>query len=105
MAHDAFRAVGVYDVYLTPDNQISRRADYAHPIDKYFLPASETLLALERQRALVYDASGPRLVECDAAILETGALEVERGAVGSSPWWKFRSAKNGYPPIPVIRLD
>ena len=63
MAHDAFRAVGVYDVYLTPDNQISRRADYAHPIDKYFLPASETLLALERQRALVYDASGPRLVD------------------------------------------
>lgn len=63
MAHDAFRAVGVYDVYLTPDNQISRRADYGHPIDKYFLPASETLLALERERALVYDASGPRLVD------------------------------------------
>ena len=63
MAHDAFRAVGVYDVYLTPDNQISRRADYAHPIDKYFLPASETLVALQRERALVYDASGPRLVD------------------------------------------
>ena len=63
MAHGAFRTVGVYDVYLTPDTQISRRADHVHPIDKYFLPASETLVALERQSAVVYDASGPRLVD------------------------------------------
>ncbi len=63
MAHDAFRTVGVFDVYLTPDNQIKQRADYGYPIDKFFLSASETLAAIERQRAVVYDASSPRLVD------------------------------------------
>ena len=63
MMHDAFRAVGVYEVYLTPDSQINQRADVEHPIEKYFLPASETLIALERQQALVFDASGPRLLD------------------------------------------
>jgi len=63
MVHDAFRAVGVYEVYLTPDSQINQRADVEHPIEKYFLPASETLIALERQQALVFDASGPRLLD------------------------------------------
>ena len=62
MVHDAFRAVGVYDVYLTPDSRISQRADVEHPIEQYFFPASETLIALERRQALVFDASGPRLL-------------------------------------------
>ena len=78
MAHDAFRTVGVYDVYLTPDNQIKRRADYGHRIDKYFLPAPETLVALERQRALVYDASGPRLVDITAQYSKLAPLKLKR---------------------------
>ena len=78
MAHDAFRTVGVYDVYLTPDTQISRRADFAHPIDKYFLPASETLVALERQRAVVYDTSGPRLVDITAQYSKLAPVKLQR---------------------------
>ena len=78
MAHGAFRTVGVYDVYLTPDTQIKRRADYGHRIDKYFLPASETLVALERQRALVYDASGPRLVDITAQYSKLAPLQLKR---------------------------
>ena len=78
MAHDAFRTVDVYDVYLTPDTQIQRRADYGHRIDKYFLPASETLAALERQRAVVYDASGPRLVDITPQYSKLAPLKLQR---------------------------
>ena len=78
MAHDAFRTVGVFDVYLTPDNQIKQRADYGHPIDKYFLGASETLIALERQRAVVYDASGPRLVDITPQYSKLAPLKLQR---------------------------
>jgi len=78
VAHDAFRAVGVYDVYLTPDNQINRRADYAHPIDKYFLPASETLMAIERRRAVVFDAAGPRLVDITPQYSKLAPLKLEK---------------------------
>ena len=77
IAHDAFRAVGVYDVSLTPDNQINRRADYAHPIEKYFLPVAETLLVLDRQQALVFDASGPRLVEITAQYAKLAPLKLQ----------------------------
>ena len=78
MAHDALRAVGVYEVYLTPDHQISRWAHYAHPMDKYFLPASETLVALERQSAVVYDASGPRLVDITAQYSKLAPAQLQR---------------------------
>ena len=78
MAHDALRAVGVYEVYLTPDHQTSRWAHYAHPMDKYFLPASETLVALERQTAVVYDASGPRLVDITAQYSKLAPVKLQR---------------------------
>ena len=78
MAHDALRAVGVYDVYLTPDTPIKRRADNGHPIDKYFLSASETLAAIERQRAVVYDASGPRLVDITPQYSKLAPLKLQR---------------------------
>ena len=77
MAHDAFRAVGVYDVYLAPDNQIKQRADHAHPIDRYFLPASETLFALEQQQAVVFDASGPRLVDITRMYSKLAPLKLQ----------------------------
>ena len=57
---------------------ISRRADFAHPIDKYFLPVSETLVALERQRAVVYDASGPRLVDITAQYSKLAPVKLQR---------------------------
>ncbi len=77
IAHDAFRAVGVYDVSLTPDNQINRRADYAHPIEKYFLPVAETLLVLDRRQALVFDASGPRLVDITPQYSKLAPLKLQ----------------------------
>jgi len=59
--HDVFRVVHIFDVYLAPGNdQIQPLAGYL-PVEKFTLPAAETLRALARGTVVVYDASGPRL--------------------------------------------
>jgi hypothetical protein len=59
--HQAFRLISVYDVYLTPDHPNIERLSGYEPIDRFFLSREETLRALALDRAVVYDASGPRL--------------------------------------------
>jgi hypothetical protein len=61
--HQAFRLISVYDVYLTPDHKNIERMSGYEPIDRFFLSREETLRALALERAVVYEAAGPRLKE------------------------------------------
>jgi hypothetical protein len=61
--HQAFRVISVYDVYLTPDHPDIQQLSGYEPIDRFFLSRQETLRVLTLDRAVVYDASGPRLKE------------------------------------------
>jgi hypothetical protein len=61
--HQAFRVISVYDVFLTPDHSNIGRLSGYEPIDRFFLSRDETLRVLALGRAVVYDASGPRLKE------------------------------------------
>jgi Dolichyl-phosphate-mannose-protein mannosyltransferase len=61
--HQAFQVISVYDVYLTPDQPDIHQMGGYEPIDRFFLSREETLRVLALNRAVVYDAAGPRLKE------------------------------------------
>ncbi|HMF76832.1 MAG TPA: hypothetical protein VK604_14325, partial [Bryobacteraceae bacterium] len=58
-----FRRLGITEVYLVPgsEDQIDAHPELGEPRE-YVLPAAVTLMALERGQAVVYEASGERLL-------------------------------------------
>ncbi len=63
IADSPFRLLGISDVYLTPgsENQIEAHPDIGEPKD-VILPEAATLQALKNGQAVVYEASGERIV-------------------------------------------
>lgn len=74
--HQAFRAVSIYNVYLTPDHANIEHISGYEPIDRFFLSREDTLRALSLGRAVVYDASGARLVEVTRAYSALAPLKL-----------------------------
>ena len=63
IAHDAFRLVHLYDVYLGPGHDHISPKPGSAPVEKFVLSKQDTLRAIQRKNIVVYDASGPRLVD------------------------------------------
>ena len=63
IAHDAFRLVHLYDVYLGPGHDHISPKPGSPPVETYVLSKEDTLRAIQRKNIVVYDASGPRLVD------------------------------------------
>ena len=63
IAHEAFRLVRLFDVYAAPgSDHIWQRAGFK-PIETFVLSKEDTLRAIHGKNIVVYDASGPRLVD------------------------------------------
>jgi len=61
--HEAFRAISVFDVYLTPDPANIEATAGAERIERFFLPRDQTRRLLGLNRTVVYDAAAPELRE------------------------------------------
>ena len=57
-----FRLLGISEVYLVPgsEEQIEAHPELGEPLE-FVLPAATTMMALKRDQAIVYEASGERL--------------------------------------------
>ena len=63
IAHEAFRLVRLFDVYAAPGHDhISPKPGFP-PVETFVLSKEDTLWAVRRKSIVVYDASGPRLVD------------------------------------------
>jgi len=62
MAHDAFRAVDIYGVYLAPGTEL-RPHESLGSLDRLIWGREDTLRALARGTAVVYDAGGERFTD------------------------------------------
>ena len=66
IAHEAFRLVRLFDVYPAPGSDHIRQRAGFKPIETFTLSKEDTLRAVRRKNIVVYDASGPRLVDVTA---------------------------------------
>ena len=66
IAHEAFRLVRLFDVYPAPGSDHIRQRAGFKPIETFTLSKKDTLRAVRRKNIVVYDASGPRLVDVTA---------------------------------------
>ena len=66
IVHEAFRLVRLFDVYPAPGSDHIRQRAGFKPIETFTLSKEDTLRAVRRKNIVVYDASGPRLVDVTA---------------------------------------
>jgi hypothetical protein len=97
-----FRLVGVSDVYLVPgsENDIEEHPDIGNPRE-FVLPEAPTLLALKRGQAVVYEASGERLLNITGfyskLALSTWKPELPRIVDAGEPLFADQFGKGWYP--------
>ncbi len=79
IAHEAFRLVHLFDVYLGPSHDHISPRPGTPPVETFVLSKRDTLRAVQRKNIVVYDASGPRLVDVTPQYSALVKLKLEPG--------------------------
>ncbi len=97
-----FRLLGISEVYLVPgsEDQIDAHPDIGEPRE-FVLPAAPTLMALQRGQAVVYEASGERLLNITGfyskLALSTWKPELPKSVDAGEALYSDQFGKGWYP--------